>query len=64
MEFHPGPALQQHRECFAAKAASALGLTDTRIHYLPFGLRLIFLGVNLATVLIVYSQLECSLQVV
>lgn len=43
-----------------AKAASALCLAYTPIYYLPFGLRLIFLGVNLATVLFMYFQLVCS----
>lgn len=46
------------------KAASALCLAYTLIHYLPFGVRLIFLGVNLATVLYMYFQLLCSSRVV
>lgn len=46
------------------KAASALCLAYTPIYYLPFVLRLIFLGVNLATVLFIYFQLVCSSRVV
>lgn len=47
-----------------AKAASALCLAYTPIYYLPFGPRLIFLGVNLATALIMYFQLVRSSRVV